>query len=327
MRIVGLLFKRIGDSFMAQPALRALKRMWPESQIAVIAERQAARVFEGLAYVDEIRMFDSSATTLALVRLLRQSGAPDIVLDFMANPRTALVTLLSGAPQRVGIAYRWRGWVYTSVVAVQDRQTPSYSAIHKLGLARALGAAATDHTTEFRLRESDVSFADAEFRARGMDGSAAVVAFFVHSRRPYKRWAGANYAELIRRTKDSGLARPLLLHTPGDDDSVREVETLARLDADETLSVGDLGQLGAVLKRCRLLVGNDGGPKHLAVAVGTRTVTLFGTEPPEYWTPPDASRHAALTAGIGREARGTLDAIAVDQVLSEIRARLDGTSS
>jgi ADP-heptose:LPS heptosyltransferase len=61
------------------------------------------------------------------------------------------------------------------------------------------------------------------------------------------------------------------------------------------LPVSDLGQLGGVLSRCKLLIGNDGGPKHIAVALNVPTVTVFGPDSPIYWTPQGSSEHIAVS--------------------------------
>jgi ADP-heptose:LPS heptosyltransferase len=69
---------------------------------------------------------------------------------------------------------------------------------------------------------------------------------------------------------------------------------MADLPHDRIASFTDLGDMAAFLKLCQCYVGNDGGPKHLAVAVGAPTVTVFQNDPWEYWTPPDGSRHVAV---------------------------------
>jgi ADP-heptose:LPS heptosyltransferase len=86
----------------------------------------------------------------------------------------------------------------------------------------------------------------------------------------------------------------LLLVTPGDESAVAELRARSGLPVQQTVPVADLGHLGAVLERCAVLVGNDGGPKHMAVAVGTATLTVFMQDSPLFWTPPDHPLHVAL---------------------------------
>jgi ADP-heptose:LPS heptosyltransferase len=90
------------------------------------------------------------------------------------------------------------------------------------------------------------------------------------------------------------------------------------------LSPQGLGALAACLKRCRLFIGNDGGPKHLAVAVETPTLTLFGAEPSEFWTPPADSRHVAL--GGVRSGKPGLGALTSDEVFESARRLYERTA-
>ncbi|MCX6600163.1 MAG: glycosyltransferase family 9 protein [bacterium] len=291
--VAALLFRRVGDSLLATPALRAMKQHRPEAQVIVLSEPQVARIFEHNPSVDEIVTVGRPAAFVSLAAALRISR-PTTVLDFLSDPRSGLSCFLSGARQRVGIAGRGRNWMYTHTVPRQNPAQPIYSAFHKLALAAAVGAESQDATTEFHLREDDRAFAEAVWSERGWDRAARVAAFFVHSRREYKRWPVDCFHEVIRRMQRESAMLPLVLVTPGDESAVAELRARSGLPVWQTVPVVDLGHLGAVLERCAVLVGNDGGPKHMAVAVGTPTLTVFMQDSPLFWTPPDHPLHVAL---------------------------------
>jgi len=291
--VAALLFRRVGDSLLATPALRALKQHRPEAHVLVLSEPQVARIFEHNPSVDEIVTVGGPALLVSLAAVLRISR-PTIALDFLSDPRSGLACLLSGARQRVGIAGRGRNWMYTNTVPRQNPAQPVYSAVHKLSLAAAVGAESQDTATEFHVTEDDRAFADAVWSERGWDRSRRVAAFFVHSRREYKRWPLDRFCEVIRRVQKESPIVPLVLVTPGDESAVSELRARAELPVRHAVHVADLGHLAAVLERCAVLIGNDGGPKHMAVAVGTPTLTLFMQDSPLLWTPPGHHLHAAL---------------------------------
>lgn len=292
-RIAALLFRRVGDSLLATPALRAVKRHLPDAHIIAVCERQVKRVFSHNPSIAEIVEVNTSASLFELGSALRRIR-PTVILDFLSDPRSGLASLVSGARRRVGIRRRGRGWMYSDLVARQDTAHPVYSAVHKLALAAAIGADERDTSTEFHLSESDRAFAKSAWQERMWNDSMRVAAFFVHSRREYKRWPLDNFCAIIRRLHDEHFAQPLLLVTPGDQDVVNDVRERTGLSVHHAISLDDLGHLGAVLERCSVLIGNDGGPKHIAVALGIPTVTVFTHDSPVYWTPPDDSRHIAL---------------------------------
>jgi ADP-heptose:LPS heptosyltransferase len=293
--VAALLFQRVGDSLLATPALRAVKQRWPSARVTVLSLRQVARVFEHNPSVDEVISVGAAASFVSLATALRVTK-PSLVLDFLSDPRSGLACVLSGSPQRVGIAGRWRSWMYTGTIPRQNPAQPIYSATHKLTLAAAVGADSHDTTTEFHLTDDDRAFADTVWNERGWKSTARTVAFFVHSRREYKRWPVDCFVEVIRRIQSEGDILPLVLVTPGDESAVGELRARADLPIRQTVPVVDLGHLAAVLERCAVLVGNDGGPKHMAVAVGTPTITVFTHESPLLWTPPNHPLHIAMGA-------------------------------
>ncbi|HEY3296287.1 MAG TPA: glycosyltransferase family 9 protein [bacterium] len=322
MRIVAFLFRRIGDSLLATPALRAIKDRYPDSELSVVCEPQVARVFAHNPHIDNVVTIKRGPSALSLAGAARRHGKADFLLDFLSDPRSALATRLSGAKQRVGFVRRGMNWVYTRTVPRQEAQHPMYSAQHKLGLVTALGVRAADTATEFYLTKDDREYAATAWAERGWSAETRVAAFFVHSRRDHKRWPLDCFREVLQRMHEDRLATPLVLITPGDESAVAELRARGDLSEKHMLPVRDLGHLGGVLERCAVLVGNDGGPKHIAVALGVSTVTIFGPDSPVYWTPADTAIHAT----IGAEARSVRASVADVQphaVYDAVRAMLE----
>ena len=294
MQIVALLFRRVGDSLMATPALRAVKRQYPEAHLAVIAEPQVVRVFEHNPMIDEIRPIGNGPSIFTLSAAIRRKGTPDIALDFLSDPRSALGCLLSRARRRVGFERRVRSQFYTDRIARQDPQHPMYSAMHKLALARAVGAQHGDVETEFYLTDEDRAFASTAWNERGWNEDSNVAAFFINSRREHKRWPLSHFAGVVTKMQAESLATPVVLLTPGDESAVSALRAEAHLPDANVVRAKSLGQLGGILERCQLLIGNDGGPKHIAVALHVPTVTVFGPDSAAHWTPPNSAVHIAV---------------------------------
>jgi ADP-heptose:LPS heptosyltransferase len=317
VNIAAFSFKRVGDSLLATPALRALAS--GGHKIAVICEPQTARVFAGNPHLSKIVTVPRSCSFGALLRTVRHMK-PDATVDFLANPRTAWVSRLSGAETRCGIGYGIRRLLYNRVVPVQNRAEPRYSALHKLELAELFDAT-SDLALDFVLTEQDRAAADLYWQTRQLAGQR-VVALVINSRRIYKRWPVARFAEVIRWIRDVGNAYPLVLQTPGDEERVTLLRKELVNERYDVLDVSDLGLLAAILARAHLFFGNDGGAKHLAVALGTPTLTLFGNEPWEYWTPPNDPRHQVIVADLrARFERHTLESVTVEQVLEALRLK------
>lgn len=309
--IFALLFRRIGDSLLATPSLRALKQRFPDRKLFVLAEPQTARVFAGNPVIDDILITPKSPSPFQLAGLIKRHDKPAATIDFLSDPRTALACLLSGARTRVGFKTSLRSLLYTHRVPLQNTAAPVYSAKHKLGLARALNAETESLDIDFYLKESD-SGAVTKWKQRAhIHESTRIIAIFPYSRRDYKRWQPDRYISLCKKLQAIPDFFPVLISGPGEADYCSSIVTAASLNENHLLVFDDLGKMAALLKLATVYVGNDGGPKHLAVAMGTPTITVFLNDPPEYWTPPDTTRHIALASSAPA-------GISVDTVMDEL---------
>jgi ADP-heptose:LPS heptosyltransferase len=114
---------------------------------------------------------------------------------------------------------------------------------------------------------------------------------------------------------------PVVISGPGEAGYCRSIAEAADLPGEQLQVFDDLGNMAAFLQRSALFIGNDGGPKHLAVAMKTPTVTLFRNDPPEYWTPPSDLNHVAIISQTGESSEGDVPAVmqAVNQILNCLR--------
>lgn len=304
--ITALLFRRVGDSLLATPALRALKEKYPDRRIRVIAEPQTSRVFEGLAFIDEVIVSPSSPSAIRLAHLIRQDGGAVATLDFLSDPRSAIACRLSGAAVRIGFGVGLRRYLYTHRVALQDQSAPVYSAIHKRRLAEQLGATTTGILPEFVISQVDNTLSSVKWQRAALS-SRGVVALFISSRRQYKRWPLESFVASVEKLRERNVLEIAVVGGLNEDQEMREFAQSADIPPERVLTCSTLGELAAVLKRATLLVGNDGGPKHLACAVGTATLTVFRHDPPEYWTPPNNPLHVALRSDSGSNVAEVVD--------------------
>lgn len=322
--IVAHLFRRVGDSLMATPALRRLRVLRPRARIIVLAENGVKRIFENNPAVSEIIGVSSLSRGAGFwhaMQLVRRKR-PQATLDFLSDPRSALLSVMSGAPVRVGIAYRGRRWAFTHRVPCQEPENPLYSAEHKLQLAQPFGdTLPIDSRLDFFLQSDDEDGASQIWEKEGWDSETAVIALGVHSRRAHKRWPAERFVEVAQRLIQECDTAIVLLAGPGEEHPARSVlssigDSRARVVQPESIAI-----LAACLKKCRLFIGNDGGPKHLAVAMGTPTLTLFGDEPFQFWTPPHNASHIALSGT--SPGKDSLLSLTSDRVFEAARSFLD----
>jgi ADP-heptose:LPS heptosyltransferase len=286
-RAMFIQLRRIGDVLMCTPAIRAFKSRYPDCELDFLTELPA--VLSGnphlkkIQYVDRSKAFD----IVYQIRLLKaiRNRQYDIIVDFFANPRSAYYSFLSGAPIRLSYGYGHRKWAY-NMTPVKSPE-PTYAALDRLNLLKEAGVESNDPRLDFYISNSEREFAR---RAINSVSRGPLISLSPVSRREFNRWPIDNYARLADSLIREFDANVILLAGPGEESIAAEV---ARLMKGRPMipHINSLGELGAILERVSFHIGNDNGPKHIAVAMGAPTLTVYGPHNNISWTYPDISRH------------------------------------
>jgi ADP-heptose:LPS heptosyltransferase len=213
----------------------------------------------------------------------------DAVVDFRSTPRDAWYVLASGARIRAGMRGRGpRTLAYTHLY--EWGAGPRYMAARKLEPLRALGirpvepGAEPDARLELVVAPAEREWARALLARHGLgDDGAPIVALSPVTRVHYKQWGAQNWAAVADALAEAG-ARVLITSGPGELEQARAVAERMKHPAVFDYGRTRIRQLAAIYERCALWVGNDGGAKHIAVAVGTPTVTVFRHRESAVWT-------------------------------------------
>lgn len=293
-RILLTQLRRIGDALMTTPAVRQVRHAFPDAHIAYLTEPPSDQIFRHNPYLNEVlslRPRGGLCARIGMVVALRKRRF-DLVVDFFSNPSSAQIAWFTGAPQRIGFGFRGRRWAYTHTVAPPEGLT--YAAADKIALLAPLGIPpqhGADLLPEVFLAPEHERFAETTLAGLGVKDGDLLVALCPVSRQPYKVWPARHFARLADVLIERYQAKVLMISGPDEEHFVDAV----RLDmvhlALPSLPPPGLLELAALLRRCHLFVGNDGGARHFAIAVGTPTVTVFGRPFPESWTPPGMAEH------------------------------------
>jgi lipopolysaccharide heptosyltransferase II len=279
--------KFIGDVVLTTPIVRSLRNAYPDAYIAYLGEKEAVSLLENNPNLNEIIPFDFHRPALleqARVAGLLRRRKFDLAIDLFGNPRTALLTFLSGAGVRVGPDRKGRGRLYT--IRVRDDGAPK-SAIefHNQSL-RAAGILPTADRTEIFLtgEEREAGRRDVEESLKRNRGdSRPVVGIHPGATWPAKRWLPDRFAGLAD-TLDRRGASVVLTAGARDAETIAEVRSASRKTHPVLLNL-PLRRLAAAIAACDAYVTNDAGPLHIAAAVGTPTIGLFGPGEEMIWFP------------------------------------------
>lgn len=321
----------LGDLLMATPALCALKQRFPQASIHVLTTEWCVPALAGNPNVASTFRYPDGMTMMRFVVLARRLKGRqyDIGISLDRSPLINGLLRLTNIPIRAGIDSSGRG------IGLTHRATPSPD-MHEselyLAVVATLGAAANDASPEFHPSEP------ARARARDLVAGSSAPRVVIHpggavnpgARMLSKRWPAIMFGELASNLIQQYQANVFVVGSDSDRDAVQTtadftdgpVANLARrLSIDET---------AALCEHAALYIGNDSGMSHLAAAVGTPTVTIFGPTDPALYRPlgpkslvcapaatSSARRLGDLRGSRGNDASsGDISSVSVEEVMN-----------
>ena len=288
----------LGDIVHAMPTCAAIRRAYPMARLTWLVKRQWAGLVERVDGVDRVWPVESTATGwLSQVSPLRAERF-DLVVDLQGLFRSAAIGRLSGSPLVVGFANGREGspWFYSKRVPVP--RVDMHAVDRYLLVAKAVGAAESG-APEFRFRipKTDHSEVDQLLNRSGVTPGTAWVAMNVSARWPTKRWPAESFAEVADRLQQEGYGAVVLIGGPEERADVAAVIAMMKTPAIDLTGATTVALLPALLSKASMLITNDSGPMHIAAAIGTPVVALFGPTS-AVRTGPYGAGHEVLTGNV-----------------------------
>ena len=278
----------VGDAVMSVPALRELRRLFPDARIALHTRSWAEGIFRDVPFIDEIVAFDKTDSKFAdAFSQARELKARDFELAvlFPNSFESALVAKLAKIPRRFGYAKEARSFLLTDAVSIPPWKSERHEVFYYLNLIGEIekayfGTRTVEQTApEPALRVSDERRAEARrfLTSAGFDLAGRIVALGVGSTNSRaKRWPAARYALLNDRLQRELGAQVALVGARDEREVAEEVFEKSAIKPIILTGKTNLAEAVAVLSEIDLLVSNDMGLAHVAPALGTKTLVIFG---------------------------------------------------
>lgn len=304
-RILVIRLDRIGDVVLSTPVLRALRDAYPSAFIAMMVRPACRELLEGHPCLNDVILYDKDGrhrgigSTIRFARDLRRFRF-DTALVLHPSHRSHWIPWLAGIPVRIGWN-RKSGWLLTRRVPHRKQEGAKHEAAYTLDLLRELGLTPPAPAPSIALRPDAARRIDALLREHGQD-HAPLVAIHPSASCRSKRWLPERFAHVADRLVELRQARIVLVAGEADTGPAAQVAGAMRHRPLNLAGRLSLGELACVLRRCTVLISNDSGPVHVAAAVGTPVVALFGRNQrglsPARWGPV-GPRHVVLHKEVG----------------------------
>lgn len=291
----------IGDIILTTPVIRAVRQKFPNSYIAYLADKNAITLLENNPYLNELIPFDFKwklSEQIAFFKKLKGKKF-DIVIDLFGNPRSAILSFLSGAKIRIGGEFGWRKFLYTHPI---PRTNERKNAIKfHLDYLKPLGINnVVNFKTEIFLLEEEINWGKNYLKSKGLDpDKKIIVGLHPGATWPAKMWFKENFAKLADEITSNFKASIAITHNESETKLAYDVFNLSSKKDIVVLDTLNLRQLASVIANLNFYISNDSGPMHISVAVGTKTMALFGPGEEDIWFPyPETEGHRALRVDV-----------------------------
>jgi len=268
-----------GDVVRTTVLFHNLKHHFQHASLDYLTDPINHQVLDGLPVLNKVLGIDIRKTgTIKTLGIIRKNKY-DLVIDLYGNPRTALITRLSGAIHRVGFKTKKRTYAYNHLVSAND---PNISTIDRYFiLMKALNIQVVDNKLYFPVERANTKIIDEFFKHFE---SSLKIGLLLAGGWASKKFPGKRMAELGKKIKTELNAEIFVGYGPGEKSDFEEFKLHADFEFNLLPDKG-FTDVGYSSSKLDLVIVNDSGPMHVASAVGTKVLGIFGPTNPKNWAP------------------------------------------
>ncbi|MDD5692595.1 MAG: lipopolysaccharide heptosyltransferase II [Candidatus Omnitrophica bacterium] len=279
-RILIVRTDRIGDVLLSTPVIKALRQKFPQAYISMMVSPYARDIVEGNPYLDEVIVYDKDGKHKSFFRSLKFSSRLrkkkfDLAIILHPANRAHLLTFLAGIPERLGYN-RKLGFLLTRRIEHTKQKGQKHEAEYNLELLSELGITGNPLELFMPVRDDSEKWAQELFVNEGIRDGDKVLAINPGASCPSKVWPAERFAEAAEKLAERYNFKILILGGPKDMRLADKVEQGIKGKAINLSGKTSVSQMASLLKRSRLFISNDSGPVHIASALGTPVISIFG---------------------------------------------------
>lgn len=304
----------IGDVLFTTPIIHTLKDAFPSLKIGYLCNRRTAGLLESNPYVDSIFIYErdefEQARRISFFLWLKKISSFlteikkegfDACLDFSLNTQYGFFAWYAGIGKRIGYNYKSRGRFLTKAVKLTG-YSEKHIVEYYTELLKYLGISPKYKNLELYLKDTDKSKADEILLQNNIHANDITIGIIPGGGKSWgrdaclKHWPAHNFGELADKIVENYKAKIIILGDFSEKEIAKKVKENMRHNAIDFCGEVSLGESAALLNKTNLVITNDGGPLHMAAALGKKTISFFGPVDPNIYGPypPDKNHHVVL---------------------------------
>jgi heptosyltransferase-3 len=298
-KILIIKLRHIGDVLLTVPTIRALKENFPDANISALVNKGTEEMLQGNPLLNNIIIYNRDIKKQKLFNALKEETSFvlnlrkevfDLTVDLTSGDRPAILSYLSGARYRIGNNPMGKGFLgkrlaYTHLANVEQKRM--HTVEYNLDIVREFGIDTKDKTVDFYFNAEDRGYTDNFLKKNKVTEKDILIHIHPTSRWLFKTWNDKSMAEIIDYLQLKKKTKVIVTSSPEKKelDKAKKILKLCKSKPLELLGKTSLKQLGALSKGANLFFGVDSAPMHIAAAVNTPVIALFGPSGAFHWGP------------------------------------------
>lgn len=305
----------IGDVLFSTPVIENVKARYPDIFIGYLSNARTAPIFQNNPKVNKVFIYEKDDWR----KLWKESKFKcickfldflfgikkckfDLAIDLSLGRHYSFFLWLLGIKKRYGFNYKNRGFFLTDKIDIEGYHG-KHVIEYYLDLLHFMGISPVEVKPKVYIADKYKRWAEDFLGKEGISEAENLIGVIPGGGVSWgravdiRRWSREKFAKLADKIIDSGLARIMIFGDASEKELCKEVVSLMSHKPIQVVGKTDLMQFAALLSKCNLVIANDGGPLHLSVAVGVKTVSLFGPVDEKVYGqyPADTNRHRIIT--------------------------------
>ena len=333
----------IGDVVLSLPSIRALRESYPHSNLIVAVREKAKELIEDSPWATGVISINKEKA--GFIRILnRQWGFFsylrrfhfDLAIDLRTGSRGAILAFLSGAGRRIGFyacdGKLWRNRLFTHLAYLEGKPG-QHLADYYLNLLLAYNLKAKSIWPEMQIPREKQERAAALFKKEKIPSGRPVITIQPFSLWQYKEWGKDKYIQVVKQIRDEYDLPVIIAGSPEEKDRADEITRMGGKNVFNFAGKTSIGMFAAVLQASGLFIGGDSAGMHIAAAVGTPTVCIFGPSSSVAWGP-RGKHHTIVYSNLscvpcdekgcqGSEVSQCLEDLTVAEVMEAVKRQVD----
>jgi len=279
-RILIVRLDRIGDVLLSTPVIKALRDAYPDSYIVFMTRPYARDVVEGNPYLNEVIVYDKEGAekgifgNLKFINRLRKDRF-DTAIILHPTARSHITAFLAGIPERIGYD-RKCGFLLTKRIPHTKQYGLKHEIDYALDILRYIGVEPKDRRLYMPVKKESEGKIKKIFAENGIKEIDNVMVINPGASCPSKRWRPANFAGVADVLAERYNAKIVIICDDKDKAIGEAVSSSMKRPSVNLSGQTTVADLASVLRRAKIFISNDSGPVHIACAVGTPVIAIFG---------------------------------------------------